>query len=170
MWAVPVQWSLSMSPLAALGTFHCVNVKHYTWHNLFGCQTLLSHTQLQYISVFSASHNVTHRFYNHLFLVMKRINLEGGWQASTATYKAELSFGTLQAFEVPPVLFPGLSSVSKKLLAYHLHWLFNQRSWLGRITITDVLKLHDSFIWWHKMNIQYTSYFRLFDDAVNQCN
>lgn len=133
--------SLLMFLLAALGTFHCVNVKHCSKHNLPGCQTLLSHTQLKYIRVVSASHYVTHRFHNNLFLVIKRINLEGAWQASTDTYKAELSFGTLQASEVPPALFPGLSSVSKKLLAYHLHWLLNQSSWLGRITITNVLEL-----------------------------
>lgn len=48
----------------------------------------------------------------------KKINLQGGWQASTSADKAELSFGALQAAEVCRVLYPGMSSVRENLLAY----------------------------------------------------
>lgn len=46
-------------------------------------------------------HSVTQRFNIHLFLVLKKINLQGGWQDSTDADKAEMSFGTLQ----PPELY-----------------------------------------------------------------
>lgn len=53
----------------------------------------------QDINIFMSSlpgHSLTHRFNIHLFLVIKEINLQGGWQPSTAADKARLSLGTLQ--------------------------------------------------------------------------
>ena len=119
--------TLSMYLLTGPGTFHCVYVKHYTHCNIISLLVKLYFPTLDLNTLLSSlpGHSVTHRFNIHLsFVIKKKINLQGGWQASTAADKAKLFFGTLQAAEVPPVLYPRLCSVYEKLLAYHSHWLF----------------------------------------------
>lgn len=116
--------TLSMYLLAGSGTFHCVNVKHYTHCNIISLLVKLYFPTLDLNTLVSSlpGHSVTHRFNIHLsFVKKKKINLQGGWQASTAADKAKLSLGTLRAAEVPPVLCPGLCSVYEKLLANHSH-------------------------------------------------
>lgn len=64
-----------MSLLTGLGTFHCVNVNHYTSYNQLGCQTVLSHTRLKYISVFIARSLRYSQIQYPFILRNKKINL-----------------------------------------------------------------------------------------------
>lgn len=117
--------TFSMYLLTGPGTFHCVNVKHYTHCNIISLLVKLYFPTLDLNTLVSSlpGHSVTHRFNIHSSFVKKKkkINLQGGWQASTVADKAKLSFGTLQAAEGPRVLYPQLCSVYEKLLANHSH-------------------------------------------------
>lgn len=68
-----------------------------------------------------SGHSVTQRFNIHLFLVLKKINLQGGWQVSTHADKADLSSGTLQ----PPELY--LEQCRSYLHIIHTDCLFNDQ-------------------------------------------